>query len=323
MGSAVVFLLFKGLRATHFINQLFFTNMKQFTLTLCALLLGAAFAAAQTARVQVIHNAPNPTVDVYVNGALAIDNFAFRTARPFLDLPAGLPLSIAVAPENSASVADAIATFPATFESGKKYAVTASGIVGSTTTPFTLITDANALEVAAAPTKVSVNVLHGAPDAPAVDVVVRTGPKVVANLAYGEFTPYLSLDPGVYYLDVKPAGSNAIVGTFKADLSTFAGRSLRVMASGLLSGSPSFGLYAVAADGTVLELPNTPVARVQVLHNSPDQTVDVWANDTKLLDDFKFLTATPFIYVPAEVPLNLGVAAESANSSTAAAMSCQ
>ncbi len=283
--------------------------MRQFTLTLCALLFGAAFAAAQTARVQIIHNAPNPTVDVYVNGVLAIDNFAFRTARPFLDLPAGLPLSIAVAPENSQSVADAIATFPATFEAGKKYAVTASGIVGSTSTPFTLITDANALEAATAPTKLSVNVLHGAPDAPAVDVVVRTGPKVVANLAYGQFTPYLTLDPGVYYLDVKPAGSNVIVGTFKADLSTFAGGALRILASGLLSGNPAFGLYAVAADGDVLALPSTPVARVQVLHNAPDQAVDVWANDARLLNDFQFLSGTPFQYLSAG-PVNLGVADE-------------
>jgi len=284
-------------------------NMKQGFLTLAAMLCTAALSLAQTARVQVIHNAPNPTVDVYVNGLLAIDNFAFRTARPFLDLPAGLPLSIAVAPENSTSVADAIATFPATFEQGKIYAVTASGIVGSTATPFTLITDDAALETGTSPTKLSVNVLHGAPDAPAVDVTVRTGSKIVSNLAYGQFTPYLTLDPDVYYLDVKPAGSSTIVGTFKADLSTFAGGAVRILASGLLSGTPAFGLYAVAADGTVLELPNSPVARVQVLHNAPDQTVDVWANGGKLLDDFKFLSGTPFAYLPAG-PVSLGVADE-------------
>lgn len=284
-------------------------NMKHWFLTLGAMLCFAGVAMSQTARVQVIHNAPNPTVDVYINGLLAIDNFAFRTARPFLDLPANVPLSIAVAPENSTSVADAIATFPVTFEEGKKYAVTASGIVGNTATPFTLIADDKALEMATSPIKVSVNVLHGAPDAPAVDVVVRTGSRIVSNLVYGQFTPYLTLDPGVYYLDVKPAGSSTIVGTFKADLSTFAGGAVRILASGLLGGSPAFGLFAVAPDGTVLELPNTPVARVQVLHNSPDQAVDVWANDSKLLEDFKFLTGTPFVYLPAG-SVNLGVADE-------------
>ncbi|MDZ4679839.1 MAG: DUF4397 domain-containing protein, partial [Saprospiraceae bacterium] len=65
----------------------------------------------QTARVQVIHNSPSPTVDVYANGALLLDDFVFRTATPFVDLPAGIEIDLAVAPGNSTSVNDAIATF--------------------------------------------------------------------------------------------------------------------------------------------------------------------------------------------------------------------
>ncbi|HND89390.1 MAG TPA: DUF4397 domain-containing protein, partial [Saprospiraceae bacterium] len=284
--------------------------MRRYFLTLWLLMLVALVAQAQTARVQVIHNSPALTVDVYVNGALLLNDFAFRTAQPYVDLPAGQPLSIAVAPGNSSSVADAIATFPLTFEEGKTYAVTASGVVGSTSTPFTLITDDKAQEVATVLTKVSLNMMHGAPDAPPVDVALRTGSKVVSNLAYGQHSPYLSVDPGVYYVDVKPAGSSTILGTYKADLSTFAGGAVRILASGYLNGSPGFGLYAVAADGAVFELPSTPVARVQVLHNSPDQAVDVWANDERLLDDFAFLSATPFMYLPAGVQINVGIADE-------------
>lgn len=283
--------------------------MKQLATILWVLFL-AATASAQTARVQVIHNAPSTTVDVYVNGVLSINDFAFRTARPFLDLPANLPLSLAVAPGNSASVADAFATFPVTFESGGKYAVTASGIVGNLTTPFTLVTDANALEGAAVATKVSLNVVQGAPDAPAVDVVVRTGKKIVANLAYGQFTPYLTLDPGIYYLDVKNAGTNTIIGTYKADLGSLAGAAIRVMVSGFLNSTPKIGLYAVFSDGNVQEFPNTPVARIQLLHNAPDQPVDVWANGDRILNDFQFLTATQFMYMPADALINLGVADE-------------
>ncbi len=279
-----------------------------------ALLLLAASATAQTARVQIIHNAPDPAVDIYVNGLKALDDFAFRSATPFLDLPAGIGLTVAVAPASSTSVMDAIATFPVTFETGKTYAITASGIVGNMATPFTLIADADARETAANPAKVDLNVLHGSPDAPAVDVVVRTGGKIVSNAAYGDFTPYLSVDPGVYYLDVKPAGSNAIVQTFKADLSGLAGNALRVFASGLLTGTPGFGLFAALPNGTVVELPATPVARVQVIHNSPNPTVDVWANDDLLIDNFVYRTATPFIFVPAGVDIDLGVALDTSTS---------
>ena len=45
-------------------------------------LVGVSVSFAQTARIQIIHNAADPAaqeVDVYVNGTLARDNFAFRT----------------------------------------------------------------------------------------------------------------------------------------------------------------------------------------------------------------------------------------------------
>jgi len=280
-----------------------------------ALLLTAVSAFSQMARVQIIHNSPDPTVDVYVNGLLALDDLAFRTATPFLDLPAGLPLSIAIAPSTSTSVADAIATFNATFVDGETYVVTASGIVGDPTTPFTLITDGSAREAAIdGADKVNLSVLHGSPDAPAVDVVVRTGGKIVSNASYGDFTPYLSVPAAEYYLDVKPAGSAAIVATYRADLSGLGGQAIKVLASGLLSGIPSFGLYAVLNDGTVVELPLAPVARVQVLHNSPSPTVDVYANADLLIDDFVYRTATPFIFVPAGVDITLGVAPDNSTS---------
>ena len=50
-------------------------------------------------------------VDVYVNGTLARDNFAFRTATPFIDLPAGVTLNIGIAPGNSTSVNDTLKNF--------------------------------------------------------------------------------------------------------------------------------------------------------------------------------------------------------------------
>ncbi|MBK9336838.1 MAG: DUF4397 domain-containing protein [Lewinellaceae bacterium] len=289
--------------------------MKSFLTAFFALALFVISASAQTARVQIIHNAPDPTVDIYVNGLPALNDFEFRSATGFFDLPAGIPLQVAVAPGNSMSVADAIATFPVTLESGKTYAITASGIVGDPNTPFTLIADDNAREAGANPDKVDLNVLHGSPDAPAVDVVVRTGGKIVSNLAYGAFTPYLSVDPGVYYLDVKPAGNNAIVQTYLADLTGLGGVALRVFASGLLAGSPDFGLFAALADGTVVELPAAPVARVQVIHNSPSPTVDVYANTDLLINDFEYRTATPFIFVPAGVDIALGIALENSASS--------
>ena len=292
--------------------------MKNLITTTLLLLFFAATVVAQTARVQIIHNAPDPTVDVYVNGVNSFDDFAFRTATEFLTLPAGIPLAIGVAPANSTSVSDVLFNFDVTFESGKTYVVTASGIVFNNDTPFTLITDANARETATGGMgMVDLSVLHGAPDAPAVDVAVRTVGNIITNLSYGQFTPYLSVAAGDYFLDVKPAGSNNILATYRADLTGAGGKAIKIMASGLLGGPQTFGLYAVFSDGNVVALPLSPVARVQLIHNSADPNaalVDIYKNGNLYANDVAFRTAKAFDFVPADVVMNIGIAPASSTS---------
>jgi hypothetical protein len=73
------------------------TNKTIFTFLTGFFTVGSIFA--QNARVQIIHNAPDPlanSVDVYVAGNLLLDNFNFSTATPFIDVPGGVPLSIAM-----------------------------------------------------------------------------------------------------------------------------------------------------------------------------------------------------------------------------------
>lgn len=58
-------------------------------------------------------------------------------------------------------------------------------------------------------------------------------------------------------------------------------------------------------------------ARVQVIHNSADlaaQTVDVWLDNTLLLDDFQFRTASPFVDAPAGVQFTVGIAPSTSTS---------
>ncbi|MBX2929037.1 MAG: DUF4397 domain-containing protein [Saprospiraceae bacterium] len=288
--------------------------MTRYYLLFLSLLLWLS-AEAQTARVQIIHNSPSPTVDVYANGALLLDDFAFRTATPFIDIPADVEIDIAVALSNSTSVDDALVTFEdIVFTSGETYVVTASGIVGDAATPFTLIVNDAGREAAADPAQVDISVLHGSTDAPAVDVDAVFVGNLISNLAYGEFTGYLGVAPGVYDLAIRPAGNPTVVATFRADLSGLAGGAATVFASGLLAGDPAFGLFAALPDGTVLQLPLTPTARVQIIHNSPSPTVDVYANGALLLDDFAFRTATPFIDIPADVEIDIAVALSNSTS---------
>ncbi|MBN1466419.1 DUF4397 domain-containing protein, partial [candidate division KSB1 bacterium] len=227
----------------------------------------------ESARLQVIHNSADPAaaeVDIYVNEALLLPNFAFRSATPFIDVPANTPLTVAVAPAGSAGPQDIILTLPAlTLLGGKTYVAVASGVVGEgfAANPdgveigFGLQAYDMAQEKAKWMKYVELIVLHGATDAPAVDVVVNGALTLVSNLAYGMFTNYMRVEPDNYRLAITPAGQpETVVAAFEADLSGLAGGAAVVFASGFLNptannAGPAFGLFAALPTGDVVELP--------------------------------------------------------------------
>lgn len=290
---------------------------------------------ASTARVQVIHNSADAAaaeVDVYIGSDLAIDDFAFRTATPYLDLPAGVEIAISVAPGNSTGVGDAIATFPLTLERNETYAVVANGIVSGSgynpPQPFTLDIRSGARETSNNPTFADILIHHGSTDAPTVDLVetgVGIGP-FTNDLSYTEYrTAYLELPSLNYSIEVRDETGTVSVAGFElpvADLGV-AGLGLTAVASGFLdpsanSNGPAFGIYvALPAGGPMVALPGSN-ARLQVIHNSADLAtaeVDVYINDVLTLDDFAFRTATPFIDIPAGTTLDLAIAPSTSTSS--------
>jgi Domain of unknown function (DUF4397)/Secretion system C-terminal sorting domain len=294
--------------------------MKSIVRLMAAPLLFANLTYAQnTARVQVIHNSPTPTVDVYANGAKLLDNFAFRTATPFIDVPAGVTINLGVGLGTSQSVNDTLVNFPVVLQAGKRYVVVANGIVGNAAKPFRLaVTDMGA-ETATSATNVGIAFFHGSPDAPNVDILSGTS-KLFSNIAYGSFGSYLNVPANATYpIAVTPAGANStVVGSYEANLSFWAGKTAVIFASGLLGSTNSndkFEPWVALSNGGTFALksvanPNEPKpreARLQVIHNSPTPTVDIYVNGNKLLDNFAFRTATPYISVPAGVDLNIGV----------------
>lgn len=269
-------------------------------------------AVAQTARVQVIHNSADAaadSVDVYLNGTKLLDNFAFRTATPFIDAPAGT-VSLAVAPKNSTSVSNAIYTVAPTLTAGQTYVVVAQGIVSTSgytpSQPFQLNVFPMGKE-AATTGNTEVLVAHGSTDAPAVDVR-SAGNVLVDDIAYGQFSNgYLNLPTADYNIAITNTTGSTTVASYAAPLQTLSlsGRALVVVASGFLnpaanSNGAAFGLYAaLPTGGALVRLPRSP--RLQAIHNCADaaaDSVDVYVNGVKLLDNFAFRTATPFIDAP-------------------------
>jgi len=262
---------------------------------LMVLLFSSSKALAQPARVQVIHNSADPAasvVDVYVNGNLLLDNIAFRTASPFINAPSGVPLSIAIAPSTSTSVADAIATFPITLAANAKYVVVANGIVSATgfnpNQPFDLDIYPLARETSTVTGNTDVLVAHGSTDAPGVDVVAVGAGTVVNNLVYGTFNPYLELPTANYTLQVKDSANTIVLASYSAPLQTLGlqNQALVVVASGFLNpannsnSTNTFGLWvALSAGGPMVELSNSvgisTIKKSEKIKIYPNPTSDI------------------------------------------------
>ncbi len=294
---------------------------------------------SQTARVQVIHNSADvaaSNVDIYLGETLLLDDFAFRTASPFIDAPAETPITISVAPATSTSSTDAIANFNFNLEANKTYVIIANGVLDNSKYSenpdnqeinFDLIVNDMARESAEDQNNVEFFVLHGATDAPAVDIYARDAAKLVSNAKYKDFTEYISVPAAKYTLDITPANDeNTIVTSLDADLTSLKGGSAVVFASGFLDPSSNengaaFAVLAALPDGTVITLnpvSNSETARVQIIHNSPDKNaavVDIYLDETLLLNDFAFRAASPFIDAPAETDFQIGVAPANSTSS--------
>ena len=315
---------------------------------LAAIFFLASTVMAQTARLQVIHNAADvaaASVDIYLMNdtteLIKLDDFAFRTASPFVDAPAGVDLSVIIATPTSTGNSDGvIATIPiGQLDDMGKYVVFANGVLDpsiyaanpdAVSTGFELLVKSMAREEAVSE-NVEFFVLHGSTDAPTVDVIARDVATLVNDAPYKSMTEYIEVPADSYILDVTPGSDNStIVASFEADLSTLAGGSAVVFASGFLDPSTNqngsaFGILAALVDGTVIEFPAyTPQARMQVIHNSAEVaagSVDIYLIDDdqnlySKLDDFGFREASPFIDVPAEVSLTAVIAGPSSTSQT-------
>ena len=231
---------------------------------------GLALPAA--ARLQVIHNAADPaaaSVDVYAAGVLLLDDFAFRTASPYLTVPSGLEIPVVVAAPDSADASDPVAgPIPVELEPGTATIAVASGVVGAEgEAAFALLTteglEANSGE------DIKVKIHHGSPDTPEVGVRAKGAEtNIIDGFLYSDFVGYVPLPTSTNTVleIINPAADDAVVETAAAiDFSTFS-TPVFVAASGssglvegvFPDGTEAIALIAVLPDGTVVTVPLQP-----------------------------------------------------------------
>jgi hypothetical protein len=270
--------------------------MKKVKLLIFALmalfLTTAAWVAAddETGTVTVVHGVPGLTVDVYVNGGLALPDFEPGTVTDPLTLPAGdydIEIYAAGADPNAGDPAIAGST---TLPAGANASIVAHLAEDGTPTLSVYVNDTSAINEGDA----RVVVRHTAA-APTVDVALTYKSQEIGKIE-GLSNPeeaQVEVGTGLYFASILPAGTDDVVaGPARFWLNPKFDRSYIIYAVGSL------------ADGTfqllvqTIDLESTPVGGVTVVHGVPGLTVDVYVNGGLALPNFEPYTVTDPLTLP-------------------------
>ncbi|MEL7296370.1 MAG: DUF4397 domain-containing protein [Pseudomonadota bacterium] len=258
------------------------------------------------AALRVLHASPDaPAVNVLINGDVSIAGANYKDGTGFgAILPATYSVQVdGITPGGDVTV---IGPVDIELESDTTYTIIATGEVAD----IQPLIVSNAVEAISAG-NARIEVVHGAPNAPAVDVYATTpGADLASSTAVGSFSFRGTLGPievpsGDYQIRVTLAGDPATV-VYDAGTVTLSEGVDLLLTAVENTGNGDSPISLVGLDGLgALELldVNTP-ASLRVIHNSPDApAVDIVVNDdfdAPLVEDLAYPDFTGFVDVPAD-----------------------
>ncbi len=211
-------------------------------------------AAEPDPLLRIVHASSDaPAIDVYVSGQKVTTAPQFAAVTPYTTVPAGASSVQVIA----AGAGPGGQTFLATnldLRAGEAYTVVAADRVGQMAP--VILTDTRDQ---AADGQAHVRLVHVSPDAPAVaDVAVVGGPVIARNLPFKGATGYLTVAPGTYAFELRPAGAALTLATTPA-LVLEADRSYSAFVMGQLGDNTFRAVIAAdnAATGGISGVPST------------------------------------------------------------------
>jgi len=245
---------------------------------IAAVALGAGLATmsirpATAQKVQGIYAGNDPSlsaIDVYYSvGPISVgksEDVGGGEAVAFLDVPSNLSITASIADASSASISEAFYSDSYSFPADTNYIQIVNGLRSPgdyAPNPDGRVTAVTVHEIdsvrrfASHPDSTELLVYHGSTDAPALDVLLRSGQGVASGLSYGDAGGYFAVSTGeAITFDIRRAGGGELIGSFVGGLSaSWAGRAGVLVIRGfadpsLNPGGIELGVTAVSSSGS-------------------------------------------------------------------------
>ncbi len=157
--------------------------------------------------IRVLHASPGaPAVDVYVNNNPVIQGLKYKEFSNYLSVMPGA-YNIKVYPAGQQM--NPVINTTVTAGPMAAYTIAAAGVLPN----ISLMPIMDPYVPPQNPNMSYVRFAHLSPNAPAVDITLPDGTKLFSNVKYTEYANYIEVDPGIYTLQVRPAGSEDVVLT--------------------------------------------------------------------------------------------------------------
>ncbi|MEC1260034.1 DUF4397 domain-containing protein [Bacillus swezeyi] len=196
-----------------------------------SLMASPVFASGRGAvMLRLLHAAPHTeNIDVAVNGMMIFRNVSYRELSSYVRLPGG---SLQIAIFKTGSFRRPLFTAYVHVMPGGYYTIAAAG------TARQLFPVSVSDHKAADPDIRSMRFVHLSPDAPALDLAVRNGPVLFADIPFAKASRHVALASQKIDLDIRAAGTNTVLLNVPK-LQLEAGRHVNLFCLGFANGAPS------------------------------------------------------------------------------------
>lgn len=248
------------------------------------------------ASIRFVHASPDaPAIDVVIDGATVAENVSFGAASDYLPITSGKH-QIQVVPTGS-TTESAVLDEEIDLDGGRAYIFAAAGLLNDLESKLYEV-DLDDLDE----NQARVRLIQLAPDEESVDLAVSGGDEWQDDVNYLDGSDYDDVDAGTYDLDLRAHDGDAVI-TSISGLTIEANRAYDI----LLLGQASNDTLAVLtletrvspACGDVLGVGSETDACVRLVNASPDSAgIDIYVNDTLLVENLAFGDSTEFTALP-------------------------